>query len=557
LVWLGLLILVVVAVARTNYGVWNAPLPLQDEAHYIKKSYELYQSGDISSSLYLNTYALVFRYLTSDPITAHYVVRFLASLLSTIGLFLFLSFVPQVNLFGAFALSLFWSLNLLNTPVVQTGNVNLFAFGLACLASVFWLGNWRSLSKWFGLAILMVAALIRPEYGILVALLGFRVILRWIRDITSTPLAARSRRLTLRDGIAISCILVLAGAFLVYERVQERVIGGMSYADNYLFLGLNQCYTAFSTRDDPHADFDPMTEYEIVMEKRFPGARGFIDAFMINPSEIIRYFVLNGWSNLSKLYRVVKHNSILLPGNLGDTPNRYSILRIEWAISFLFVVLTSIRLLWRLINESPRVWWKQLWTDDRVYFLVGLAMVSAPAIFLLIPEPRYWITIIPLLFWGPAAFVSKLAKSLKGWTLFGMAVAGIFVMANPAFPSSLILSSSPQKELILSFREKLAGLEKEKIEVLGRWVDPLCTFAAPGRCKSTNIWDIPKGLPFESVITSKSHDLILIDGALRVTRRYKLEKPFFDSFIERPEGFGYQLLLEGGEKNTMIFLRIE
>jgi len=82
-----MILLLIIAVTRTNYGIWDADIPFGDDAIYIDQAFQLYERGEVSSSLYLNTYLLVFKYISADPIIAHYCVRYLSSLLSTIALF--------------------------------------------------------------------------------------------------------------------------------------------------------------------------------------------------------------------------------------------------------------------------------------------------------------------------------------------------------------------------------------------------------------------------------------------------------------------------------------
>jgi len=299
------------------------------------------------------------------------------------------------------------------------------------------------------------------------------------------------------------------------------------------------------------------------MDKKFPGAKGFFDALLINPSEIFRYFVLNGLSNISKLPSLIRQHSILLP-TYQIVLKGYKLLMLERKITLLFIVLSSVWLLWSfIIKTSPRQWFKQLWKDDYLFFLTSLAAVSAPAMLLLIPYTRYWITLTPLFFWGPAAFVSNFSRSLNGKSLLITGLAAVFIFANPVSSSLWNLNSNPQKEWILSFREKILALDnldnkfgnKAQIKILGWWPGPLCIFAAPGRCKSTNIWDIPKGSSFRSLIESMTYDLIYIDGNLRSTRRYKLECKFIDSFVQAPENFGYQMFLASEDRSSTIFRR--
>ena len=176
-----LMIFLLLAVVRTNYGLWNADIPLGDEAGAIEQSFQLYKSGHLSANLYNDLYIAIFHFITDDPITAYYWVRFMTSLASVLGLFLLLSSINGVNVYGAFIMALMWNITLLNTPLIQYKNVHLFAFTLSCFAGYFWLANLGKIAKTFALGILLIVVLMRPEYAALLFLLGVQKATCWLR----------------------------------------------------------------------------------------------------------------------------------------------------------------------------------------------------------------------------------------------------------------------------------------------------------------------------------------------------------------------------------------
>jgi hypothetical protein len=166
----GLMLLLVIAVARTNYGIWNSEIPLGDESTYISEAFSYFQTGRLPANSYLDLYVLCFKF--NDPLIAYYCLRFTASLLSAIGLFLLLSSLNWASPFGAFAMASLWNLNLLSTPVIQGGNISLLGFALACFSGYLWISDFGKGAKVISLVILLGAVSARVGYGVLLTMIG-------------------------------------------------------------------------------------------------------------------------------------------------------------------------------------------------------------------------------------------------------------------------------------------------------------------------------------------------------------------------------------------------
>src|SRR5262249_23232418 len=140
----------------------------------------------------------------------YYYLRFIASLLSVTGLFLLLSALDGVSPLGAYVMALVWNINLLCTPLIQYGNVSLFTFALACFGGYLWLVKWGKSAKFFSLGIFLMVINIRPEYALLLFLLGVQQAVLWLKKTKDEGLS-KWRRLQL--GIVIGIFLITSAVF--------------------------------------------------------------------------------------------------------------------------------------------------------------------------------------------------------------------------------------------------------------------------------------------------------------------------------------------------------
>jgi len=553
-----LMLLLVVAVARTNYGIWNSDVPLGDESSYVGQSYSLLQEGSFSRNVYLDCYLLCYKFVDQDPIVAYYCLRFTASLLSVAGLFLLLSSLNSVSPFGAFAMALLWNLNLLTTPVIQYANISLFAFALACFAGYLWLSDFRKGAKLLSLVILLAAASARVEYLLLLALIGAQRGALWCVQLKGEGWSGKR---LVQLGAAAGAVLIPAGAVALSAHHRNSASQLFHYLDNYLFLGLKQCYTGFLVARDPGLGLEPMTEFDTVMNTTFPGASGFSGAVSVNPLEIARYFFLNASYNLAHLHYLLPTHSTILPTGLaagglakGRQLHGYYLLWAEQIVMCLGIAMGGI---WLLTTKFSKFKPSQLWKTDSLFFIASLAAVSVTALLLLIPAPHYWISVIPLLFWGPAALISRYSTMRNRRTMICLSVLLSFVFVSPVFTSSLNGAAHKHKDLVLSLREKLAQVGKTPVNALGVFPYPLLSFAIPGRGQSTSNMEVRKGSSYEALVKSKENDLVIVDAWLTGTQQYKKEQAFFERFLKNPEVYGYEPLLVSEQQDgpVYIFLR--
>jgi hypothetical protein len=557
----GLALLLLVAVCKTNYGLWNADVPLGDEAGSVEQAYRLLRAGRWSSNLYVDLHIACYKFLTPDPVVAHSYLRFAGSLLSVLFLFLFLSRLGWVSVFGAFGLALIWNLSALATPFIQQNNPSLLAFAFACAAGFLWMGGRKA--KVASALVLVAVASWRVEYALVLALMLLRASVCWLGRVKSE---GWPRRQVVTIGVAAALALLTSGTALLSPHLRASAGNYLRGLDQYLFLGLKQCYTAFHVLRNPESGVEPMIEFDRTMSANFPGASGFFEAVAVNPREILRYFVLNGFYNLSHLYYLLPTHSVLLPTGLAGSGSWAGLAKLEqqpgylllWAEQVALCVLVAAGGLWLALRR----WFVRpvaFWTGDDAFFVLSLAAVAVPSLLLHIPNPRYWIELIPLVYWGPAALASKWSEAWSTRSLVAISAVGAIAWTNPVFTSTLNESRHKDKDVVLLLRQELSSGNGEVIAV-GAYPYPLMAFALPGRFEMIDNVDIrAASSSYEEVIRSRKGDLVLVDDWLMRTEQHRREEPFFRAFVKEPEAYGYERLLRTEKRDgpITIFKRSE
>lgn len=565
LILAGMLLLLVIAALRTNYGLWTADFPLGDDPVYIDRAYRLARAGEWSGNLYLCAYSAIFRFLTADPLVAHALMRLSASLLSVATLFLLLTRLKRVSPPGAFVMALLWNLNLLNTPLVQYGNINLFIFAIVCGAGFLWLGTERK-GRLAALGLLALVTWTRYEYLLLLLLLLLWSAWRW-----HSARLGGSRRSLFRPvaGTALGILAVLAVLFLS-PPLRTRAAQAAADLNAYFFLGFTQHYTIDAVTRDPALHLDPYTEYDLLIAQRFPGATDFTSALAANPGEVGRYLARNFLGNLGRLHYILPGHSILLPSGLvtngltgrfgsGEFVARkfaaYPLLWLEQALTVLFIAGGALWLLRQTARRRPL---HALVNDPGASFIVSLAAVGGLSVVMHIPDPRYWIVFIPLAYWGGAALLSRGFAALPDRE--GLIVTALLslAMVNPVFTSTLNTIPHKNRDLAVALREQLATMpHPATLKVLGHYPDPLLAMAVPGCWESVSNLDLPANATYQSLVSTGSCDLVIVDGLLQRTARYAAEREFFEKLRANPGAFGYTGLLDGETRDGPLSLYIK
>jgi hypothetical protein len=186
----------------------------------------------------------------------------------------------------------------------------------------------------------------------------------------------------------------------------------------------------------------------------------------------------------------------------------YQVVLFERVIFLFWIGFGSI---WFIIRRLQNRSLKRLWFNDHVIYILSLAAVSITPLMLLIPDPRYWIMVIPLFFWGPAALISKYSVRHSNKVMLTLSMMMSLFIVSPIFILSLNNIGNRDKDVVLYLRERLLPLDKNYVKAIGYWPGSLLAFTIPGRWKQTANWDVRKGSSYESLIKTNEYDLVIVD----------------------------------------------
>lgn len=534
---LFLFALIVFAILRVNVGISNSHVPLSDESGRLGGAYRTIASGAHSLSAYDHLYGVLFFRFGLDAVSAHRVFRVIASALSAVAMFFFLLSLPRVSPFGAFLATLLWNINLLNVPYVQDYNHSLFTFALALIAASVWLGFFAARVPLVGSILFLPVAFLRPEYWVMPVMAvgwdaAFFLHHKW---------TARWFRLS-----AIGLVGFMVVVFAAPQSRQPLLAASaraVQHADNYLFLGLKQCYTEFLLRRGEIQGVDWGYEYGLVIRDVFPGAQGFFHAAAVNSPEFFRYLVLNTIDNVSRFPMMLSQHSVVLPMSVeavGSGGRPYFALLAErvfflagFAFSIVFALVCALK-------ESHLRLPGRILMNPGLFSLVMLAVVAIPAVVLLIPRPRYWISLVPIAYFGVAFTLSKLVVIRSPLSLAFISVAAAFIFSPSVFLSKYTGSHFVQTQYVYGLKEVLGASQKSNVRLHGFRPGLFCDMALPIQCTGEDLGGLlSRGTSFSDLVHRRETDCLIIDGSLRRTNQYSVERRFFEEFEANPERYDF------------------
>ena len=482
-------ILVFIGVLLANFGVWRAGVPFEDEGSHIFTSL-LVLKGQHTTNLYSLSYAALLGTIAPDPLNAYVIMRAVASVASTLGLFSVLRAFRNLRWTAIVTSCLVWSCSSLCTPPTQNGNVCLFSLALMLPA----LGCVLRRPNALNLIVFSIAAFwtsqIRPEYlAPMIALPIGGIVLHVLRR--RRPWEQQNPRttaVTKRWAIALALGALVVSVPLA---AQFRAPTKMRFND-YLLLGLGQCYAQYYHERHPNDLFGPMTEYQPLLDRVFDHPRSFTEAAANNPRELGRYLASNGALNLSKIPRAM-------------LSNRNKVYNVIILILLFLGGGLGIRAALSRRRQDGVPLWAQVSTDDawRVLLLVLFTSASSCAIVLLVPVPRYWITWAPLFYVALAWCVQNM---LDVWSR-GLPEKAVLPLAIAVFGFPVFVGVKPNRGLIESIRVAESGVDHPPV-VGGVWILPVSTFAFRDHAVSTGL---DSGLTIEELRSGRC-DVLVMDG---------------------------------------------
>ncbi len=543
--WLWARPLLIVLGAHTLFcvGIWNARAGYAEETYNVVSAFQVLRSGHLNPSLYVNLLAFLLRYVTPDPLTALTALKYIASLLATIALWLALRpFTGRLRKGSLLFACMLWIASAFNAPLIQSTSLSLFTFATMLLALA---GLLRRVSL-PGLTALCalgpLAAMMRPEY-FLPLILACLLDGAWAFGRLTQDRAARVRR-WLAWGGGLAALAVLITLWIVPPPSFKKKAAAL---DQYALVGLAQCYAGFYHHEHRQEVFDPATEYQATIDRVFGRPRSFSEAARNNPVELARYLAFNTAHNLF----------VEMPKNLlGRYREQWESPR-GWAYWAVRVVLlagtiagarhvyqtrTTLRnpgggLARGLRAEGPLA--------RSLILLAVLASATLPALVLLIGLRRYYLACAPLFFLGVAYCVDCLvSQSGLGRFERWLAVLGVVCFCGPNY-----LAPRPNEEI--DAVRQLAPVVRQSPTIAAWWAEPYAVLGLGGRASSLSLFNDIKAAD----LTEGRVDILVLDENFRRSRTWAEQRAFFEAFERQPDQFGFRKVTEARTGKVEVYYK--
>jgi hypothetical protein len=471
--------------------------------------------------------------------TAHFIMRIVASLVSVCGMFLLLSSLQWNTLFSAFLATLVWGVNLLNVPLVQDYAQNLLCFGVSCCAGALLISSRGLWSKIIGLGLATVAGLTRPEYMLVAAVLALYYVIILVRHVSSRLSVFPAARL-IRQII----VVMMVCAVLLFVAKSDHVHNTAKYMERYLFFGFSQSYAAYMQQNRPegYPPFSWARDYPIIMKQDFPGIERLDQLLLLAPLKAGRYLVDNALSNARASIHLLDHRSLLTGLTVKEVTNfpwkQVVILEdiILKGLAFLGLVIIGV-LIFRnrkiiIYDESLRV---------SLLFLITFAVAALPAFLLLIPRMRYWITLVPLAYWGISVVLAKLVGRYSLGVGLCLVLCASVCFSQPFFIYNINIKPRYNYEFVQKIMILEQSLDaKEKIPVLASFHRQFFNYASKASFDVHTFSDPDLcDIGLQRLIESARFRVIIIEYPVK-THRLVIDREFLEKFQLSPSLFGYR-----------------
>ena len=519
------LLLIVIAHTVFSMGIWNARDGYGEDTGIFLTAYSGHESLHHGRTIYGGLASFFLTGITSDPVLAATLLKYLSSLLATVAMYLTLSRFAAFLRPGAIILAtLAWISCSLDAPYLQSTWYSLFTFGVMLFGVHFLLrrespGN---LIAFFCLGFL--AASMRPEYYLPVVLITLILLGTWIGMLRGKS------RLWIPGGLLL---LAIAGTAIISARPPAWVARKVSLCNSYLLFGFGQCYADYYHRTHPWETFSPMTEYKEILATQFGNPSTLGEAIKHNPKDALGYFWHNSLGNLGAI------PGVLL--NFRDNREIPSPGAPCWTV---IAILATGGLLGFFRLYQNRGKWKDALENTagslaipnsavrKILFLVMLAAASMVSILVLVGTPRYFITIAPLFYLALAFCADLILKSFRLVRYEPLIIAAACIV----FCSPNYLVPRPNHEFD-AIRCVIPYVRTNPL-IAAWWADPDVAFGFRGNARA-----ISTGNPLlQEEVTNGSVDILMIDGNFRSTKVWADHRDYYEDLERQPEKFGFKKL---------------
>jgi len=518
-------IIIAAAFCLISIELWQTELPLGDEAHFIGKAMHHNTENRIPINPYFAIYTIILKFISNDPIQAHYCCRILVSCIASLLMFLFLKqFNFLKNDLAILLVCAFWMCCRVNIPFSQFGNANLFAFILVLSSFIPLMKKINCLRISFFITATLWAAQIRTEYYAVLILSLMYFSIRFSFNKNKIPRPATKEIL-----LTLLCLLMPLASIIIIASKRDKAL------EHDLFFCLKQHYSSYYTRTHPGVKFHAMTEYGTVINRVFRKPNSFWNAFANNPKEMLKFLTNNGIRNTCiAVPGLLRHRSLFIPRKYGK---KGEIVEIG---AILLILTAGIYLGLKQIGFKPqnlKTFCLRIIQDPRFILMLLLTAAMGVPILLLIPDPRYYLPLVPLLFLSMAWSIQQLLDKCRLRTQII-----ITVMLGLWFCHPLFIGRPSNRDLILKMREHHSS--EQRPVIAGLVPSFVATFAFGNNHKLVYAGKISL-----VAIECTEYDFIVINKYFRNSAFWQKHQKFMKRFESDPERYGYVKLGTSPDKH--------
>ncbi len=531
------------AVCLISVGLWQASVPLGDEAGYIQRALADMAARRIPADPYRLWYMFLLNVVSADPLHCHLITRFVTSLIASLLMFFVLGTIgaecrPEARLLTC----LFWICCRLNVPQTQFGNINLFALSIVMPALILYLRRNTVNTSLFLILSLFWAAQSRMEYYaplVLIILFSLFICLGKAKQGRTQEQRPERRAARLLPTIGLSLLLVASVAAVAGA-------GDRRSMDKYLLLGLSQCYTSLQAKLNPDMKISTMVEFSRIVDDVFGNPDGFLDAVRHNPTEVAKYLLLNGSINSVILVPgLLRHRCLFMPPRFGKKGEIVQIIVVLLAVAAGAFLRLRGRFGTGNCLRDLRAWSVRMLHNHQAMALLILCSAASVSLLLHIPDPRYWITCAPLLLFGVCWSISGLFRPLPPRRAVAVvAVLGLW------FTFPLFLGHAGNQDVLRAMR-RAPGARSSVPQIAGLYPLAYGTYAFGLRYRAVTVGDVDVDR-----IRTAGYDFVVIDSYLRNSAFWQEHGEFMPQFEAHPEQWGYQPIGGTTDKyQTVVYSR--